>query len=333
MQYLAARLVTGFMHSFPIEENLATAASIGSWIYRSNKRRRARAMMNIARAYPELDDSRVDEIAERSFQHMIQLFMVDAFVAPRMISPDGWPSYVRIGDLSPAINRFLRGEPAILITGHFGNWELLSNLLASFGYPLHALARPIDNPLINDWLMGLREARGTKIITKWGATPIVQDAMRSGGRIGFIADQNAGDQGLFVPFFNRFASSYKSIGLLAMRQEVPIYVGHARRLGRQFSYEVDLVDTIEPSEWVDRPDPLFYVTARFNRALETMVNLAPEQYLWVHRRWKSRPKHEREGKPIPASLMAKLEALPWMTAESLRRLEENSARDAAEIAS
>lgn len=289
-------------------------------------------MMNIARAFPALSPDEVDEVADRSFQHMIQLFMVDAFVAPRMISPDGWPEYVQIGDLSPAINRFLRGEPAILLTGHFGNWELLSNLLASFGYPLHALARPIDNPLINRWLMGLREARGTRIITKWGATPIVQEAMRAGGRIGFIADQNAGDQGLFVPFFNRFASSYKSIGLLAMRQEVPIYVGHARRIGREFRYEVDLIDTIEPSEWADQPDPLFYITARYNRALEAMITLAPEQYLWVHRRWKSRPRHEREGKPIPASLMKKLEALPWMTSAALAALAENSSRDAAEWA-
>src|SRR5690606_40156111 len=114
-----------------------------------------RAMMNVARAFPSLSTHEVDEVADRSFQHMIQLFMVDAFVAPRMISPDGWPEYVQIGDLSPAINRFLRGEPALLLTGHFGNWELLSNLLASFGYPLHALSRPIDNPLIHRWLIGL----------------------------------------------------------------------------------------------------------------------------------------------------------------------------------
>jgi KDO2-lipid IV(A) lauroyltransferase len=193
--------------------------------------------------------------------------------------------------------------------------------MAAIGYPFVALARPLDNPLINRWLLGLREVRGMKIVTKWGATPILQDTLRDGGRVGFIADQNAGDQGLFVPFFGRLASSYKSIGLLAMRYNVPIIAGYARRLGDHFQYEVAYTDFIKPHEWAGQPDPLFYITARYSRAIEQMVRLAPEQYLWMHRRWKSRPKHEREGKPMPKRLIAKLEQLPWMTQHELQRLQ------------
>lgn len=332
-QYLAARAVASFVQCFPLSENLATAARIGSWLYRSNRQRRERAIGNVARCFPEWSAARADETAERSYQHMVQLFLVDAFVAPRLLSPSGWPNYASLHELAPAIRGFLRHEPAMLITGHFGNWELLANLLASFGFPIHALARPIDNPLINDWVMGMREARGTRIITKWGATPIVQEAIAAGGRVAFIADQNAGDQGFFVPFFDRFASTYKSIGLLALRYETPIHVGYARRINGEFRYDVALIDTITPDDWTDQPDPLFYITARFNRAMETMIRLAPEQYLWVHRRWKSRPKHEREGKPIPSPLLRKLESLPWMTDAALERLIENSKRDAREATS
>jgi KDO2-lipid IV(A) lauroyltransferase len=190
--------------------------------------------------------------------------------------------------------------------------------MAAIGYPFVALARPLDNPVINAWLIGLREVRGMKIITKWGATPVLQDTLRGSGRVGFIADQNAGDQGLFVPFFGRLASTYKSIGLLAMRYNAPIIAGYAIRVGDRLKYEVGYTDFIHPHEWTDQPDPLFYITARYSRAIEQMVRMAPGQYLWLHRRWKSRPRYERENQPTPARLIAKLEQLPWMTPDELR---------------
>jgi KDO2-lipid IV(A) lauroyltransferase len=174
--------------------------------------------------------------------------------------------------------------------------------------------------MLNRWVLDIREARGMRIITKWGATPILQDVLRSGGRVAFIADQNAGDQGLFVPFFGRLASSYKSIGLLAMRYQVPIVCGFAPRLGGRFEYELNTTDIIRPQDWADHPDPLFYITARYNHAMEQMVRRAPDQYLWVHRRWKSRPRHERLGRPMPRRMIAKLESLPWLTSEEIDRL-------------
>ncbi|MDY7110292.1 MAG: lysophospholipid acyltransferase family protein, partial [Planctomycetota bacterium] len=192
--------------------------------------------------------------------------------------------------------------------------------LSVIGFPMSALARPLDNPLIDRYLLRIREARGLRVITKWGAMPVVRQSLAGGGRIGFIADQNAGDRGLFVPFFGRLASSYKSIGLLAMDHRVPIVAGHARRLDGRLRYELNCTDIITPEDWEGQPDPLFYVTARYNRAIETMIRAAPEQYLWLHRRWKSRPRHEREGRPMPDRLRAKLRALPWMTPSELDRI-------------
>lgn len=322
-QYLAARALAGTIQCFDVEENLATAASFGSLFHSLNRKRSARAEANIAASFPELTPEEVRDIAKRSMQHMFQLFLVEAIMSPRLITTGTWSQYARLHNVQPLIDLVLRGQPAIFITGHSGNWEVLGSVMASIGYPLVALARPIDNPLINDWLLGIREAQGTKVITKWGATPILQDTLRSGGRLGFIADQNAGDDGLFVPFFGRLASNYKSIGLLAMRYNVPIVVGHAIRLGSHFQYEVAMVDLIQPDDWADQPDPLFYVTARYNRAMEQSVCAAPEQYLWLHRRWKSRPKFEREGQPMPSRLIEKLEQLPWMTPEELARISQS----------
>ncbi len=98
---------------------------------------------------------------------------------------------------------------------------------------------------------------------------------------------------MFVDFFGRKASTYKSIGLLAMEHEVPIIVGCARRTDVGYQYELCVNRIIRPEEWRDRDDPLMWITQEYSRAMEEFIRVAPEQYLWIHRRWKSRPKEER----------------------------------------
>jgi KDO2-lipid IV(A) lauroyltransferase len=198
-----------------------------------------------------------------------------------------------------------------VVTGHVGNWELLGKLLTLLGYRLDAVARPIDNPLINRWLLEVRQRRGMRIITKWNATDTMVDVLQHVGARGFIADQNAGHKGLFVPYFGRLASTYKSIGLLALQQEVPIVCGYVHRLGLTGRYELGVTDVIEPTDWAEAEDPLYYVTARYMRAIELMVRRRPAQYLWMHRRWRSRPRFERLGGPMPVGLRRKIESLPW----------------------
>ncbi len=323
-QYLALRAGTGFMHCFHAEQNLHTAAGVGTLFYRWSGRHRERAEQNLTRSFPEWSEGRVREVAERSMQNMFQMFLVDAMVMPRLITPGNWSNHIRLGDLRDLIDRLEQQRPALFITGHCGNWELLGYALSMWGYSFAALARPLDNPLINRWLLGVRQRHGLRIITKWGAIETLQDLLGRGGQVGFIADQNAGDQGLFVPFFGRLASSYKSIGLLAMRFNLPVIAGFARRINSRFQYEFSCTDIIEPADWADQPDPLYYITARYNRAMESMIRAAPEQYLWLHRRWKSRPKFERAGKPMPGKLREKIEQLPWMTQGELDRILDHS---------
>lgn len=328
-QYVALRTAASFFHSFGVKQNLQFAATVGSWFYRLSHRHRERLHTNLTNSYPDWPRERVAEISERASQHMFQLFMVDVPLTPRLVTESSWPKYLRIGRMQNAMDRLIRNEPMIVLTCHYGNWELLGYAQAVLGFPSYALARPLDNPQLNDYVMGIREARGMRIISKWGATPVLQRVLNGGGRVAFIADQNAGNQGMFVPFFGRLASSYKSIGLLAMHHEVPIVVGCARRLHGRYEYELSTSDIIEPGDWVDQPDPLYYITARYNRAMEHMIRAAPEQYLWVHRRWKSRPRYERLGRPVPERMIAKLEALPWMTTQDVDTVVERSRRDAA----
>lgn len=324
-EYAPLRALSAAMQCVDPAQNLRTASLIGSIFGRWGAARTERAKSHIRQAMPELPESEVDRIARESIRYMFRVFLVDALAMPRLVNPWSWQQHVTLDEFSEGARTLLSDQPAILVTGHSGNWELLGFTLATVGFPMTALARPLDNPLIYDWILGLRKARGLQVLTKWGAADQIPELIGSDRpadrRIAFIADQNAGQGGLFVPWFGRMASSYKSIGLLAMRYDIPIIVGTARRTSPDaFKYQIELVDHFGPDQWTDAPDPLFYITARFNRSLEQVVRRAPEQYLWIHRRWKSRPKWEMAGKPMPASVRRRLEELPWMDDETMTRL-------------
>ncbi len=321
----------GFMQCFDEKQNLYTAARFGSLYYQVAGERRIRAENNVALSFPDWTQEQIQSCTIQSFQYMAQLFLVDAVATPRLISPGSWVGHVQFRHVARVLDHLVRREPLILITGHCGNWELMGFVLAVFGFPMSAIARPLDNPLLNKWLLGIRESRGLSIITKWGAIPALQKLLRSGGRVGFIADQDAGE-GHFVPFFGRLASAYKSIGLLAMRYNIPIVCGQARRLGPMMRYELSTNDLIMPHEWKDQPDPLYYITARYTRAIERMIRNAPEQYLWLHRRWKTRPRFERESRPMPKRMIRKLRELPWMTDDELGLIIERSEKYARAFA-
>ncbi len=319
-QYAAARTVAALFSPFNPEQNLAVARLFGSIYARAGAKRRARAVGNVRRAFPDLAPETQWQMVDESIGHMFGIFMVDAFSMPRVIGRENWHERVQIGNVGRAMEHLTSEKPCLFVTGHIGNWEILGYVLALVGFKMSALARPLDNRFLNDWLLGVRQRTGLRVVTKWGATDEVQKIIESGGKVGFIADQNAGSDGLFVPFFSRLASTYKSIPLLALRYEIPIVCGYARRVDGQFRYELRLTDVIEPGDWKDADDPVMYIGARYNRAIERMIRESPEQYLWVHRRWNSRPKHEREGTEMPTRLVRKLEALPWMTPELLVEL-------------
>ncbi|WP_432800042.1 lysophospholipid acyltransferase family protein [Poriferisphaera sp. WC338] len=317
--YIATRLAAMGLMMFDAESNLRSATAFGRMMYKIDKRHRERARNSIATAFPEWSPKQVEDVTLESFEQFLRL-AIEVIHTPREVQHDTWARQITGRNLAPVLELLNARQPAILLTGHIGNWEVLGYFLAMLGYGIDAIARPIDNPYINDWLLGIRERKGMRIITKFDATERMVNVLDSGGVLGFIADQNAGDKGLFVPFFGRLASTYKSIGLLAMNKNVPVVCGYAHRIGAGFSFEMGVVDTIYPEDWENQPDPLYYITARYSRALETMIRMRPAQYLWMHRRWKSRPRHERLNKPMPNGLRKQLEDLPWMTQPELDRL-------------
>lgn len=306
-----------------------------------NRKRLGRAIGNLRIAFPDWDEERVERCALESYGHLFRLGS-ELLQAPHMLTDDSWSRHLNLGDLGPAVRTMLEARPCLMITGHCGNWEMLGYTLALLGFPMHALYRPLDLPPLDRWVRVTRQRRGLRPVDKFGAIRELPVLLAGGAPIGVVADQNGGDRGVFVPFFNRLASTYKSIGLLALQFNARIICGVARRADpgergpsgpeQGLGYRIELTDAFGPEDWRTHPDPLFYLTARYRRAIEVMVRRAPEQYLWVHRIWRSRPKHERAGRPFPAALEEKIRLLPWISDADIEQIKEHSRRDAATLA-
>jgi KDO2-lipid IV(A) lauroyltransferase len=313
---------------------------------RMNRKRLQRGIDHLGEAYPEWSLDQRREVALRSYSHLFMLGAEIAF-APRLLSTDGWTRHLRIGDISVAVRDLVADKPCVMITGHVGNWELIGYSIALLGFPIHAIYRPLDMKPLDDWVWQTRAARGLTLVSKFGAMRALPKVLQEGNPIGLVADQNGGDRGVFVPFFGRLCSTYKSIGLLAIQFGAKVICGYARRHAStnaslqhtgefggpgSLRYSAEVVDVFGPDDWNTHPDPLYYLTARYRRAMETMIRTVPEQYLWMHRVWRARAPHERQGKPFPKALREKLGLLPWMTGGELERVVSRSERDAGEMA-
>lgn len=293
LQYIGLRLVSMSLHCWPVNLNLRAAKTLGNVMYALDRRHRERALGNLRRSFPGMPERQCEALARQSMQQLFMLF-VEVLFTTRLVRVDTFADYVEMENFRDVLRLLLtKNQGLIMLTGHYGNWEILGYVLATLGFETTSIARPLDNKYVNDWLLGVRERMGQRIIAKKGATEEIVEVLSRHGTVGFIADQNAGPKGIFVDFFGRKASTYKSIGLLAMEYEVPIVVGYARRINDGFRFRLGATDVIYPRDWKDQPDPLRYITQRYSSAIEAFVREDPGQYLWVHRRWKTRPKGEQ----------------------------------------
>src|SRR5438270_2250347 len=159
------------------------------------------------------------------------------------------------------------GRPMIFLSGHYGNWELAGYIFGLFGFPTVSVARTLDNPYLDRYLRSFRERTGQALIPKTGGFDQMVEVLRANRVLSFLADQDAGQRGLYVEFSGRPASTHKAIALLAITHHAPVVVGYARRVGPGFRYEVGCEDLIEPAEWTGTADDARLLTQRYTVAL------------------------------------------------------------------
>jgi len=294
LAYAALRILLFFLYLFKVETNLKTARFLGRMLWKHYHRGRQRALDNLRASFPEKDEQWIHDTGRRSFEQMAML-AIDVFFTPRLVKKDNWRQYFFYKNTEHAKWLMKEGKGLLMLTAHYGNFEIMGYLMGLFGFNIYSIARPLDNRFINNYLYGIRERAGQKIIDKKGAAEMMDKITSEGATLCFIADQDAGRKGIFVDFFGRKASTYKSIGLLAITNNLPIVIGYSRRVDNRFYFEIGTNRIIFPQEWTDKDDPLEWVTAEYTGAIEDFIREDPTQYWWLHRRWKHRPKEELQN--------------------------------------
>jgi len=262
------------------------AGGLGSATHALLRLRRGLAERQIAQAMPHLPPRQVERIARAAYRHLAR----EALTMLRLgaLSPDDVRERTRLHGWDTFRDAVARERGVVLVTGHLGNWEIGGAALAVRGVPIDVVAQRQSNPLFDADVVAMRERLGMRVIERREAPRRVTRSLRQGRVVAFVADQDAKRAGLFVPFMGRLASTHRGPALFALRAGAPVFLGVALR-APDGSYDVRL----QPVE-ADRsgePDAAMHrLTAAFTAALEEQVRGAPEQYFWLHRRWKTRPR-------------------------------------------
>jgi KDO2-lipid IV(A) lauroyltransferase len=289
--YLAVRLVVCVLQALSYEHARAVAAGLAWFAHKVDRRHRLVAHENLRNAFPgQYTYAELDALVRRVYLHFCSLIVEMAHL-PRMMHLNNWRDHLDMGaDAEVMVKALTSGRPLMLVTGHFGNWEAAGVVLGLLGFRAHAVARELDNPYLETFLRRFRERTGQRLLSKKGDFDQMQALMTNNGILGTLGDQDAGQRGLFVDFFGRPASTHKVMALLCLEYKVPILVVGTPRVGEPMRYRVEIGDFIRPEEYAGKPDAVKAITQRVTTALEKIIRRYPEQYFWLHRRWKHQPK-------------------------------------------
>jgi Kdo2-lipid IVA lauroyltransferase/acyltransferase len=288
--YLIIRFVIAILQA--LSYNLACRLAEGlAWLaWKLDKRHRLVALENVTQAFGDnLSLMQRERLVRDVYRHFCRI-IIEMVHLGRRLHPCNWRSTLELTDGRVLVDVMLSGRPLLLVTGHFGNWELAGYILGLLGFHTYAIARPIDNPFLDAYLRTFRERTGQRILTKNDDFDQIQHVLAKGRVLATLGDQDAGQRGVFVPFFGRPASTHKAIALLALEYDVSLLVAGTPRVGEPMRYQVQIEDVIHPADHrADRDGGLVGITRRFTAALERLITRHPEQYFWLHRRWKHQP--------------------------------------------
>ncbi|MCK5943513.1 MAG: lysophospholipid acyltransferase family protein, partial [Planctomycetes bacterium] len=282
--YVAARVAIGTAARVPQWLGYRAAALLGKLWFRVDGRRRRFALRFLQQAYPELSER---EQLRLGSQATASLFMVPLDMARLTRLLDRGGDLAQVCDFTGVQRQLDKVRPPFFgLTAHLGSWEVAAAGIAQLCGKAHGIARITKNPLLNRWLLGTRERGGLKIHPRRGGFRDLANAMADGGVGLQVVDQNQRLRGVFAPFFGKTASCERAAVSLALRRGYPIVVGAALRRGVGFRFDVIAEEPFVPESTGDKEADLLRAVGQVNERLERLIRRAPEQYLWIHDRYR-----------------------------------------------
>jgi len=243
---------------------------------------------NLRHAFPAWSPAKRQAIARRQWEHLL-LMIVEIAHTPRKIHLTNWRDHVRFHNKRELVGRLLDDRPCVLLSGHFGSFEVGGQVVGLFGFPTFTIARPLDNPFLDRFFNSFRTRNGQRVLPKKGIADEAAHLLSDGRAMVILGDQSAGPKGCWVDFFGRPASTHKAIALFSLTGDAPMMVNYTLRLAKPMQFEVGCEATADPRDGTAPCTGVRELTAWYTQRLEDLVRRNPEQYWWLHRRWKEYP--------------------------------------------
>jgi KDO2-lipid IV(A) lauroyltransferase len=292
---LEARLlgaIAAVVSRLPRRTMLALGRLLGRAWASLDPRHVAIAADNLRRAFPDWDEARVARTARGVYAHFGQILLDILWLERRsqeevrsLIDAEGEEHPRRVA---------AEGRGVLFVACHLGNWELQGVALGWLVGGMGVVGRPLDNPELDARLTAFRARGGNQVISKHRALPQVMRLLRGGKGVAFLIDQNVQESdGIFVDFFGRPAATTTAVAALAVKTGCPMITGFTR-LGPDGRYRMLYTPVIEWTPTGDRAADVARLTQDLTHRIEAYVREVPEQWLWIHRRWKTQPGARRE---------------------------------------
>ncbi|MGB9771395.1 MAG: lysophospholipid acyltransferase family protein [Candidatus Kapaibacteriota bacterium] len=259
---------------------------LGKLLLLIQPRRMRIARENLKNAFPEKDEQWYKQTARKVFENMGIVF--SEFIALGWLSDDIIKDYIRFENVEIIRKKNEEGKGVLLLSGHYGNWEFLAYAVKVYlNLPVLIVVKPLSNNILDKVVNKFRTQRGNSVVSMYESALKIVRTLRNGGVVALLADQSATrDKDIFVDFFGRKAATFDSPAYFALKYNVPVILGFAKRQG--YYYNVRLVE-LDHSDLIFDEEGIYTFTNRYLRLLEDAIREQPELWLWTHRRWKHTP--------------------------------------------
>jgi len=293
LEYIAAWTILKGLGLLPRRVAIAVGRGIGLAVYRLAGGLRRTGRRNLELAFPEKPVEERERILRSAFANLGRQ-LGEFSQLPKLRTPEDAYRTIRFEGRDRIMDAIASGRGVLFLTGHTGAWELSAFCLRLSGSPpMNFLVRRIDNPRVEALAERYRALCGNRTIDKRDAARPVLAALRKGEMVGILVDLNTLDrEGVFVDFFGREASTTSGPAVFALRTDAVVILAFTFWDEAEGRYVLHFYEPVEVTRTGSKEDDIRDNTQRFTKVVEAFVREHPDQWLWIHKRWKTRPPGE-----------------------------------------
>jgi KDO2-lipid IV(A) lauroyltransferase len=301
VEYALARGLEAGVSVLPSKAAARLGEVVGTIVRSPLGIRRSTVDSNLRRAFPDASPEWIQRVRRESYRHLgreaVEMMRLSHLSREEVIERTDAPRWAEFESARA------EGRGVLLVTGHYGNWEVAAAAVAARGVPIEAVVKRQRNRLVDARIEAARKRLGIGTIDMRSAPKRIPRALAQGHAVGIVADQDARGAGVWVPFFGVPASTFRGPALFALKFRAPVYAAIARRLpGGRYSVEGRRIDPVNTG---DLEHDVRVLTTAFAAHLEGEIREDPGQYFWFHKRWKTAPPAE-----LPSGVLGTTTTLP-----------------------